>query len=110
MEEYHYSEEEIDLRGLFEVLWRRKWLILAIIVISVAIAGYLSFFAIPPVYEAEVLIELRFPEQVNKQEAYRLQIVNPYFLSQVIDVYKRQGVKYVERSASSGMKSGKENI
>jgi len=46
---------------------------------------YLSFFAIPPVYEAEVLIELRFPEQVNKQEAYRLQIVNPYFLSQVIE-------------------------
>ena len=94
MEEYHYSEEEIDLRGLFEVLWRRKWLILAIIVISVAIAGYLSFFAIPPVYEAEVLIELRFPEQVNKQEAYRLQIVNPYFLSQVIEKLQLDPQKY----------------
>ncbi len=94
MEEYHYSEEEIDLRGLFEVLWRRKWLILAIIVISVAIAGYLSFFAIPPVYEAEVLIELRFPEQVKQQEAYRLQIVNPYFLSQVIEKLQLDPQKY----------------
>jgi len=94
MEEYHYSEEEIDLRGLFEVLWRRKWLILAIIVISVAIAGYLSFFAIPPVYEAEALIELRFPEQVKQQEAYRLQIVNPYFLSQVIEKLQLDPQKY----------------
>ena len=94
MEEYHYSEEEIDLRGLFEVLWRRKWLILAIIVISVAIAGYLSFFAIPPVYEAEALIELRFPEQVKQQEAYRLQILDPYFLSQVIEKLQLDPQKY----------------
>ena len=80
MEEYPLFRRRDRLRGLFEVLWRRKWLILAIIVISVAIAGYLSFFAIPSVYEAEVLIELGFlPEQVNKQEAYRLQIVNPIF-------------------------------
>jgi len=94
MEEYHYSEEEIDLRGLFEVLWRRKWLILAIIVISVAIAGYLSFFAIPPVYEAEALIELRFPEQVKQQEAYRLQILDPYFLSQIIEKLQLDPQKY----------------
>jgi len=105
MEEYHYSEEEIDLRGLFEVLWRRKWLILAIIVISVAIAGYLSFFAIPPVYEAEALIELRFPEQVEnqeiyhlqqaeKKEAYRLQILDPYFLSQIIEKLQLDPQKY----------------
>ena len=43
MEEHNYPEEEIDLRGLFEVLWRRKWLILAIIILSVAVAGFFSF-------------------------------------------------------------------
>ncbi len=103
MEEYHYSEEEIDLRGLFEVLWRRKWLILAIIVISVAIAGYLSFFAIPPVYEAEALIELRFPEQVKQQEAYRLQILDPYFLSQVIEKLELDHHNYTPFSLRKGL-------
>ncbi len=41
-----------------------------------------------------MLIELRFPEQVNKQEAYRLQIVNAYFLSQVIEKLQLDPQKY----------------
>jgi len=103
MEEHNYSEEEIDLRGLFEVLWRRKWLILAIIVISVAIAGYLSFFAILPVYEAGALIELRFPEQIKQQEAYRLQILDPYFLSQVIEKLQLDPHNYTPFSLREGL-------
>ncbi|MDI3542788.1 MAG: hypothetical protein PWP57_391 [Candidatus Atribacteria bacterium] len=95
MEEHNdYSGEEIDLRGLIEVLWRRKWLILAIVLVAVAVAGFFSFFVISPVYEASVLVELRFPEQIEKKEAYRLQIRDPYFLSQVIEKLQLDPQKY----------------
>lgn len=104
MEEHNYSEEEIDLRGLIEVLWMRKWLILAIIVISVAVAGFFSFFVISPVYEAGVLIELRFPEQIKKQEAYRLQIEDPYFLSQIIEKLQLDPQKYDPFSLQEALK------
>jgi len=94
MEEHDYPEEEIDLRGLIEVLWRRKWLILAIAIVAVAVAGFLSFFVIHPVYEASVLVELRFTEQIKKQEVYPFQIEDPYFLSQVIEKLQLDLQKY----------------
>lgn len=56
-EVFHHEEDEIDLRDYIEVLWRRKWSIFIIFLISVVVAGVISFI-IPPTYQAKNLVEL----------------------------------------------------
>lgn len=56
-EVFHHEEDEIDLRDYIEVLWRRKWSIFVIFLISVVVAGVISFI-ISPTYQAKNLVEL----------------------------------------------------
>lgn len=50
-------EDEIDLRDIINVLWKSRLLIIGIFMISVLVAGTISF-AIPPVYKVSAIIEL----------------------------------------------------
>lgn len=50
--------DEIDLRRVFAVLLRRKALIISLIVMAVGVAAFFSFFILPPVYEADVVLQL----------------------------------------------------
>ncbi|MFQ5595521.1 MAG: GumC family protein, partial [Anaerolineae bacterium] len=47
-----YYDDEIDLREYFDVLRRRWLMVLGIPVVAVLVAALLSFFVLPPAYEA----------------------------------------------------------
>ncbi|MDK2805266.1 MAG: hypothetical protein PWQ94_430 [Thermoanaerobacterium sp.] len=51
-------EEEISLRELLEIIWKGRKLIASITIISVLIAGILSFFVIKPTYEASTTLSV----------------------------------------------------
>ena len=46
------TEDEIDLRELFVVLWKHKIFILSITVIAALLTGLVSFYVLSPVYES----------------------------------------------------------
>ncbi|NSW84418.1 MAG: lipopolysaccharide biosynthesis protein [Syntrophothermus sp.] len=48
--------QEIDLRAYLKVLQKWKWLLVLITVLAMATSGVLSFFVLPPVYEAQVVL------------------------------------------------------
>ncbi|WP_162007905.1 GumC family protein [Heliorestis convoluta] len=49
-------EDEIDLRQLFSVLFKWKWLIAFLTTLSFATAALISFFVLTPVYEARTTL------------------------------------------------------
>src|SRR3546814_12009506 len=50
--------DNIDLRQFFLMFWRRKWMILAIVVVVTAIA-YFLIDRLTPIYSAEAVVQLR---------------------------------------------------
>jgi len=100
-------EEEITLRELIEIILRGKWIIAAITITAMLIAGIFSFFIIPPTYEARStlmvspLVQSSAPSRQDSAydtllsylsqypqmtlETYRVQVTNPHILNQVID-------------------------
>ena len=46
------DEQEVDLRDYINVLLKRKKLIIGITLVAIIVAGILSYFILPPVYEA----------------------------------------------------------
>jgi capsular polysaccharide biosynthesis protein len=50
------QEMTLDLREIFEVIRKRAWIIIVITAVSTLISGILSFFVIPPTYEAKTSI------------------------------------------------------
>jgi uncharacterized protein involved in exopolysaccharide biosynthesis len=48
-------EDEIDLRDIFRVLWKRRLLIIGVFVVAVLVVGVISF-AMPPVYRVSSII------------------------------------------------------
>lgn len=54
-------DDEIDLRQLIESIWRRRWLIVGLIVAAVAAAGVVSYFVLPPRYESSITVDLLVP-------------------------------------------------
>ncbi|MCS7307455.1 MAG: polysaccharide biosynthesis tyrosine autokinase [Aquificaceae bacterium] len=66
MDEPGVKEEEIDLRAILDILKRRKWVILSILMASLALAMSYSI-ASTPIYRASVSIEIQ-PEQARSAE------------------------------------------
>ncbi|TYP52424.1 GumC family protein [Thermosediminibacter litoriperuensis] len=109
-------EEEISLRELIEVLIRGRWLIAGITLVAVLVSGILSFFVIPPTYEAKTTLMVspltpknqpqpqdsayntllnflsQFPQMTL--ETYRVQATNPHILNQVIKELNLDPEKY----------------
>lgn len=52
------DEDVIDLRSLFRVLFKRKWIIIGGTLFSVILAGVLSLAVLDPVYEADALLRV----------------------------------------------------
>ena len=58
--------EEISLRELIEILLKRKTLIIGITIISILVAGIVSFFILEPVYETRmVLMASQFSDKLQ---------------------------------------------
>ena len=77
------DEQEVDLRDYINVLLKRKKLIIGITLAAIIIAGILSYFVLPPVYEAsgsllvnpkEASVNITSPEQLLSPLTYLPQI------------------------------------
>jgi uncharacterized protein involved in exopolysaccharide biosynthesis len=77
------DEQEVDLRDYINVLLKRKKLIIGITLAAIIIAGILSYFVLPKVYEAsgsllvnpkEATVNLTSPEQLLSPLSYLPQI------------------------------------
>ncbi len=66
---------EISLREILMVLWKRKKMILAFTLIVAILAAMLSMFVLPPVYETNLNIIISMPEVYNTRYGeYKLPI------------------------------------
>ena len=62
-------EDEIDLRDIFRVLWKRRLLIIGVFMVAVLVAGVISF-AMPSVYKISTLIAVgNFDDPVYTSQA-----------------------------------------
>ena len=77
------QEDEVDLRDYINILLKRKKLISCITLVAVLITGILSYFVLPPVYEAsgsllvnpkEASVNITNPEQLMSPLTYLPQI------------------------------------
>ena len=65
------QEMTLDLREIFEIIKKRLWLILIVTAASTLISGVLSYFVIPPTYEAETSIIIgKAPSTVDERIQY----------------------------------------
>ncbi|HHV57916.1 MAG TPA: hypothetical protein GXX50_09190 [Firmicutes bacterium] len=102
-------EEEISLRDMIEVLLRGKVTIAVITAAAVLVAGVLSFFVLPPTYEAVATVMVNQPAQQAPPEqgtpeflasltrlpqmtiaTYAAQVKNPVILKKVLEQLQLQ--------------------
>ena len=81
MEENQYKEpireDEIDLRELFMVIWKKKVAIICITLIAAILTGLISVFLITPVYHSRLRIIINMPETYHtKYGDYTLPITS----------------------------------
>jgi len=70
-------EDEIDLRELFMVLWKKKITIICVTLIVAIITGLISVFLITPVYHSRLRIIINMPETYHtKYGDYTLPITS----------------------------------
>src|SRR5690554_2670985 len=71
------SEDEIDLRELFMVIWKKKATIICITLIAAIITGLISVFLITPVYHSRLRIIINMPKSYNtKYGDYDLPLIS----------------------------------
>ncbi len=71
----HLYQEEIDIRELVLVLWKKKFQIISVALVIAIITGLISFFLISPVYHVDMRMVLNMPESYNtKYGGYALPI------------------------------------
>jgi len=62
-------EDEIDLRDIFRVLWKRRLLIIGVFMVAVLVAGVISF-AMPSVYKVSTIIAVcNFEDPIYSSQA-----------------------------------------
>lgn len=81
MDERHYeeqrTEDEIDLKELFLVIWKKKLFIISITLIAAIISGIISLFILSPVYHSRLNIIINMPEAIHtKYGDYTLPITS----------------------------------
>ncbi len=57
------NEDEIDLKELFMILWKRKKIIVSFTLIAALLSGMFSMFILSPVYDAKLNIVISMPEK-----------------------------------------------
>jgi len=85
-------EDEIDLRDIFGVLWKRRLLILGTFIIAVLLAGVISF-AMPPVYKVSSIIAIGYFDDpaYTSQASMKNVMLSDEFLLDVFEVISPNG-------------------
>jgi len=86
----NYYDDEIDLREIFNVLWKWKWTIIGVTVAFMIIAFIVSKFFMDPVYEARTVVA---PANINA--------LNGSSLTYVVDAEIRSMLKLPQVSISN---------
>jgi capsular polysaccharide biosynthesis protein len=91
--------EEISLRELIEVLLKRKWLIISITLVALLLSGIISFFILPPVYEAKEVLNIRGGEKAAIPDMKELDLgISLEQLTRIplydIETYRQQILSY----------------
>lgn len=60
----YYYEDEIDLREYVDVLFRYKWLVVALPLLAVLAAGVMGFAVMTPTYQATALVAITNPRYI----------------------------------------------
>jgi capsular polysaccharide biosynthesis protein len=98
-------DDEIDLRDIFRILWKRRLMIIGIFVVAVMIAGVISF-AMPPVYSVSSIIaagnydDSAFTSQASMQSI----ISSDGFLLDVFEEISPDGTPSEFRTFKGGVK------
>ncbi|SKA88660.1 Capsular polysaccharide biosynthesis protein [Caloramator quimbayensis] len=65
------EESTLDLREIFDIIKKRKWIIILITISLTILSGVLSFFVLPPTYEASVSVLIgKMPDNQQQQIQY----------------------------------------
>ena len=85
-------EDEIDLRDIFGVLWKRRLLIVGTFIIVVLLAGVISF-AMPPVYKVSSIIAVGLYDDpaYTSQASMKNVMLSDEFLLDVFEVISPNG-------------------
>ncbi len=85
-------EDEIDLRDIFGVLWKRRLLIVGTFIIAVLLAGVISF-AMPPVYKVSSIIAVGFYDDpaYTSQASMKNVMLSDEFLLEVFEAISPNG-------------------
>jgi len=85
-------EDEIDLRDIFGVLWKRRLLILGTFIIAVLLAGVISF-AMPPVYKVSSIIVVGIFDDPTyaSQASMKNVMLSDEFLLEIFEVISPNG-------------------
>ena len=85
-------EDEIDLRDIFGVLWKRRLLIVGTFIIAVLLAGVISF-AVPPVYKVSSIIAIGYFDDpaYTSQASMKNVMLNDEFLLEVFEAISPNG-------------------
>lgn len=85
-------EDEIDLRDIFGVLWKRRLLILGTFIVAVLLAGVISF-AMPPVYKVSSIVAVGFYDDpaYTSQASMKNVMLSDEFLLEVFEVISPNG-------------------
>lgn len=63
-------EEVLSLKDLFNIIRKRKKIIIIITILSTVIAGIINFYVLPPIYEAKTTIIIGKNEQETNEYRY----------------------------------------
>lgn len=98
-------EDEIDLRDIFGVLWKRRLLIVGTFIIAVLLAGVISF-AMPPVYKVSsiIVVGLYDDPAYTSQASMKNVMLSDEFLLEVFEVVKPNGTSSDFRTFKDGVK------
>lgn len=84
--------EEIELRELFYIIWKRIWIILLITVLSVVTSGFVSFFVLEDEYSTSTTLMVGKPKDYSEDMNYQDVLMNQKLVSTYSEIAKSKKV------------------
>ncbi|MDK2917602.1 MAG: protein tyrosine kinase modulator [Candidatus Petromonas sp.] len=85
-------EYEIDLREYFEIIRKRIWIIILLMVVSVTISGIISYFVLPPIYETSATLMVSKPINQDAMIQYSDVLLNQKLVKTYGEIIKSRSI------------------
>jgi len=87
-----YKMEEIELRELIYVIWKRLWVIALITILSVTTSGLISYFVLEPEYQTFTTLMVGKQQTYNEDIQYNDILVNQKLVNTYGEIAKSRAV------------------